>query len=137
MSDNNQETLDYLKKIHDINKKRLFWTRISVGLVAVLVVLIAIVVPVVVETLNTAQTTMNMANDAIAQAQSIMDDMTTTIASMDEAVGSITKLVGDSSEGLVQAFDNINSIDFQGLNDAIVDLGNVVEPLSKFFGKFK
>ena len=137
MSENNQETLEYLKKIQDINKKRLFWTRISVGLVAVLVVLIAVVVPVVVETLNTAQTTMNMANDAIAQAQSIMDDMTTTIASMDEAVGSITKLVGDSSEGLVQAFDNINSIDFEGLNDAIVDLGNVVEPLSKFFGKFK
>ena len=37
----------------------------------------------------------------------------------------------------VAAFDNINSIDFEGLNKAIEDLGNVVEPLSNFFKKFR
>ncbi len=133
----NKDTLEYLKEIKEINQKRLFWTRISVVLVAILVVLTAIVVPVVIQTLNTAQDTMIKANEAISQAQTIMDDMTVTIDSMEVAVNSITKLVDDSSESLVQAFDNINSIDFEGLNQAITDLGNVVEPLSKFFSAFR
>lgn len=137
MEDKNIETLEYLKQIRDINKKRLFWTRISVCLVAVLLILFATVVPVVIKTLETAQSTMVKADEALSQAEDIMTDMTTTIDSMEKAVDSITNLVDDSSDSLVKAFDNINSIDFEGLNSAITDLGNVVEPLSKFFGKFR
>ena len=66
-----------------------------------------------------------------------MTDLTDTVATMEETLESVTKLVNDSSESLVSAFDNINSIDFEGLNKAIEDLGNVVEPLSNFFKKFK
>ena len=137
MEEKTLETIDYVKEIRDINKKRLFWTRVSVVLVAVMVVLFAIVVPVVIRTLNVAQQTMVKADEALSQAEDIMTDMTSTIDSMEKAVDSITGLVDDSSESLVKAFDNINSIDFEGLNNAIVDLGNVVEPLSKFFGAFR
>ena len=65
-----------------------------------------------------------------------MNDMTSTIDTMETTLESVTKLVNDSSESLVTAFDNINSIDFEGLNQAIEDLGNVVQPLSNFFKKF-
>lgn len=141
MEEQKTESIDYLKEIYNINKKRLFWTRVSVALVAVLtltiVVVSLIVVPEVISTLDSAQIAMTEANEAITQAETIMDDMTVTIDSMEKALDSITKLVDDSSESLVKAFDNINSIDFEGLNDAITDLGNVVEPLSKFFSAFR
>jgi len=141
MEEKNKESIDYLKEIYDINKKRLFWTKISVGIVAALLLIViyaaVAIVPKVVDTLNTANAAMTEANKAITQAEGIMDEMTTTIDSMEKAVDSITKLVDDSSESLVSAFENINSIDFEGLNKAITDLGNVVEPLSKFFGSFR
>ncbi len=135
--ENNDETLDYLKQIRDLNKKRLMWSRVTALLMALFVVLVACVIPAVLNTLKVAEDTMLTANDTLEQAQSIMTDMTSTIDTMETTLESVTKLVNDSSESLVAAFDNINSIDFEGLNKAIEDLGNVVEPLSNFFKKFR
>ncbi|MBR6147328.1 MAG: hypothetical protein IKQ44_03105 [Lachnospiraceae bacterium] len=135
--ENNNETLDYLKQIRDLNKKRLMWSRVTALLMALFVVLVACVIPAVLNTLKVAEDTMLTANDTLEQAQSIMTDMTSTIDTMETTLESVTKLVNDSSESLVAAFDNINSIDFEGLNKAIEDLGNVVEPLSNFFKKFR
>ena len=135
--ENNNETLDYLKQIRDLNKKRLMWSRVTALLMALFVILVACVIPAVLNTLKVAEDTMLTANDTLEQAQSIMTDMTDTIDTMETTLESVTKLVNDSSESLVTAFDNINSIDFEGLNKAIEDLGNVVEPLSNFFSKFR
>lgn len=135
--ENNNETLDYLKQIRDLNKKRLLWSRVTALLMALFVILVACVIPAVLNTLKVAEDTMLTANDTLEQAQSIMTDMTSTIDTMETTLESVTKLVNDSSESLVAAFDNINSIDFEGLNKAIEDLGNVVEPLSNFFKKFR
>lgn len=137
MMEDKNEVLEYLKQIKETNKKRLFWSRLTAVLMAVLVALFACCVPAVLNTLRTAQNTMTTANDTLLQAQSIMTDLTDTVATMEDTLASVTKLVNDSSESLVTAFDNINSIDFEGLNQAIEDLGNVVEPLSNFFKKFK
>ena len=134
--ENNNETLDYLKQIRDLNKKRLMWSRVTALLMALFVVLVACVIPSVLNALKVAEDTMLTANDTLEQAQSIMNDMTSTIDTMETTLESVTKLVNDSSESLVTAFDNINSIDFEGLNQAIEDLGNVVQPLSNFFKKF-
>lgn len=134
--ENNNETLDYLKQIRDLNKKRLMWSRVTALLMALFVVLVACVIPSVLNTLKVAEDTMLTANDTLEQAQAIMTDMTSTIDTMETTLESVTKLVNDSSESLVNAFDNINSIDFEGLNKAIEDLGNVVAPLSNFFKKF-
>jgi predicted PurR-regulated permease PerM len=135
--ENNNETLDYLKQIRDLNKKRLMWSRVTALLMALFVVLVACVIPAVLNTLKVAEDTMLTANDTLEQAQYIMTDMTSTIDTMETTLESVTKLVNDSSESLVAALDNINSIDFEGLNKAIEDLGNVVEPLSNFFKKFR
>ena len=113
------------------------WSRVTALLMALFVVLVACVIPAVLNTLKVAEDTMLTANDTLEQAQSIMTDMTSTIDTMETTLESVTKLVNDSSESLVAAFDNINSIDFEGLNKAIEDLGNVVEPLSNFFKKFR
>ncbi len=137
MEEKNNEVLEQLKEIRDLNKKRVFWSRITAVLMAVFVILTATVVPTLISTLKIASDTMITANDTLIQAQSIMTDLTTTVEMMETPLDSVTKLVNDSSKSIVESFDNINSIDFEGLNQAIEDLGNVVEPLSHFFKKFK
>ena len=105
--ENNNETLDYLKQIRDLNKKRLLWSRVTALLMALFVVLVACVIPAVLNTLKVAEDTMLTANDTLEQAQSIMTDMTSTIDTMETTLESVTKLVNDSSESLVAAFDNM------------------------------
>ena len=133
----NKQIIEYLEELNKNSKKRLFYSRITAVLFFVIVLFVGVMVPVVISTLNTAQTALVNANDAVAQAKDVMGELSVTIGDMDKAIGSIDKLVEDSSETMVSAFDNINSIDFEGLNSAIEDLGNVVEPLSKFFGAFR
>lgn len=146
----NQEVLDYIKEIKELEKKRVFWTRIIVAFVGVLVVGMLSMLPLVIKTLNNANEALSNANSAmndakgalkdatktLDMAQDIMDELSDAIETMDVAVGSVTTLMDESSISLKEAFDNINNIDFEGLNKAIKDLGDVVEPLSKFFRKF-
>lgn len=133
----NKELMDYVKEIRDLNKKRVFWNRLSVILLAVLVISMVSLLPIINKTLNNANTALDTAVEALNQAESIMGELNGTIDTMEAALSSVTKLADDSSKQLATAFTNINSIDFEGLNDAIKDLGDVVEPLSNFFKKFK
>ncbi|MDO4292240.1 MAG: hypothetical protein Q4C65_03315 [Eubacteriales bacterium] len=114
-------------------KKQLFFTRLlalagcvlAVGMLAVLV----LVVPPLVSTLNQAQTTLVQSGEALEDAQRAMDE----VHRLFEEDG----LVSLSSEALRQATDKLNRMDIDSLNAAIRDLGEVVEPLANFFGKFK
>lgn len=133
----NKELMDYVKEIRDLNKKRVFWNRLSVILLAVLVISMVSLLPIINKTLNNANTALDTAVEALNQAESIMGELNGTIDTMEAALSSVTKLADDSSKQLATAFTNINSIDFEGLNDAIKDLGDVVEPLSNFFKKFR
>ena len=63
--ENNNETLDYLKQIRDLNKKRLLWSRVTALLMALFVVLVACVIPAVLNTLKVAEDTMLTANDTL------------------------------------------------------------------------
>ncbi len=139
----NKDVLKMLEDIKTLNKKRVFWSRISAILLALLVVGVLSLIPIFIKTLNNANEALTNANDAIDtavealdQAELIMDDLSGTIDTLETALSSVTTLVDDSSTELKTAFENINSIDFEGLNKAISDLGDVVEPLSKFFNKF-
>jgi len=139
----NNEMLEYVKEIKDLEKKRLFWSRISVALLALLVIGVLSILPTMFRTLNNANEAMVSATDALKkanntldQAQDIMNDLSGAIDTMEVSLDSLTSFVDESSVSLKTAFDNINSIDFEGLNEAITDLGDVVEPLSNFFRKF-
>lgn len=139
----NNEMLEYVKEIKEIEKKRIFWARISAALLGIMVIAIISVLPTLFKTLNNANEAMVSATDAIKnanstldQAQDIMTELSGAIDTMEVSLDSMTKFVDEGSESLKTAFDNINSIDFEGLNEAITDLGDVVEPLSNFFRKF-
>ena len=51
-------------------------------------------------------------------------------------VDSVDTLVTTSQSGVEQVIEEFNSIDFNSLNKAISDLGDVVEPLANFFNLF-
>lgn len=116
-----------------ILKKQLFVTRIAAlaGCVLAAGVLMALLllVPPLVKTLGQVQQTLTEVSGTLAEAENTMQD----IQSLFEQDG----LVGQSSRALQQTTDKISRMDIDSLNNAIRDLGAVVEPLAEFFGKFK
>ena len=93
------------------------------GIILILLVAVIILVPKITVTLDNA----NVA----------LEQISFTAEQLDEVLISVETLVEDSSEGITQALDNMNSIDFEKLNKSIDDLNNVVSPLSNFFSRFK
>ena len=110
----------YLKKQLNMMKVLMF---AMAGIFLMLLVAVAVLVPDVTATLDNA-------NIALEQISS-------TAQEMDNVLNSVETLVEDSSVGVSQALDNMNSIDFEKLNRSIEDFNNVVSPLSSFFSRFQ
>jgi len=132
MEDNNIRTLiddireqneverKYLKKQLNMMKALMF---AMAGIFLTLLIAVAVLVPKLALTLDNA----NVALEQISYTADQMDDV----------LISVEALVEDSSEGVTQALENMNSIDFEKLNRSIDDFNSVVSPLSSFFGRFK
>lgn len=122
----NEIERSYLKKQLNMMKVLMF---AMAGIFLMLLVTVAVLVPKVANTLNNA-------NVALEQIVSAADQIVSTAQQADEVFSSVETLVEESSEGVTQALENMNSIDFEGLNQSIDDLGKVVSPLSSFFSRF-
>ena len=116
----NEVERTYLKKQLNMMKALMF---AMTGIFLMLLIAVAVLVPKVTITLDNA----NVALEQISH----------TAGQMDEVLTSVETLVEDSSAGVTQALDNMNSIDFDTLNKSIEDLNSVVSPLSNFFSRFK
>ena len=131
MEDNNIRTLiddireqneverKYLKKQLNMMKALMF---AMAGIFLTLLIAVAVLVPKLALTLDNA-------NVALEQISFTADQM-------DDVLISVEALVEDSSEGVTQALENMNSIDFNKLNQSIDDFNKVISPLSSFFGRF-
>lgn len=93
------------------------------GIFCILIITLATLVPQITTTLDTA-------NRAL-------EDISYTAARVNEVFASVETLVEDSSIGVTEAIEKLNSINFEGLNQSIEDLGKVVSPLSEFFSRFR
>ena len=120
------KTLELLEEMKKINQKTLMHQRVMSGLMLVFVVAVVSLIPNVVNTLDTARTTLIHMNEAITQ-------METALAEVD----TLATEAGTAMDGMEKALENINGIDIETLNQAITDLGEVVEPMADFFGRFK
>lgn len=132
MEENNMKTLlndireqneierTYLKKQLNMMKVLMF---AMAGIFLMLLVAVAVLVPSVTSTLDNA-------NVALEQISS-------TAQEMDQVLNSVEVLVEESSVGVAEALNNMNSIDFEKLNSSIEDFNSVVSPLSSFFSRFK
>ena len=67
-----------------------------------------------------------------------LTEVTDQLAGMDlgTMVENVDELVVTSQAGVEQAMQQLNTIDFDTLNQAIEDLSAVIEPLAKFFNIF-
>lgn len=133
----NEDAISQLIKKTD---KQLRWMRIMcISAVAVAVMLLfvcGIIVPKAVHTLTEV-------NSLMEEASVLMDNANTTLAGIDsmskeitDAADGINGLVETNADVLTDSMTKLNSIDFEGLNQAIADLQTVVEPMANFFGKF-
>lgn len=144
---NGQDVMQLLEKMSADNeaqnqylRKQLFFTRIfSVACCVLTVVLLAvllIVMPPLLGTMDKAVAALDQASETLTlvdETLELVGDTLVDIQSLFEEDG----LVGQSSEALAQATEKISTMDIDSLNDAIRDLGAVVEPLANFFDKFK
>ncbi len=130
-----------LEELLKKQEKMLKITRLS-GL-AVLALAVAIVIACVILVPKAVSTMMQI--ESLAQEASVLvENANTTLEGIDEmsseiktAADGINGLVEDNSSVLTESMTKLNSIDFEGLNKAITDLGAVVEPMARFFSKFK
>ena len=120
------KTLELLEQMKKINKKTLMHQRIMSVLMLIFVVTVVSLLPTVVTTLNTAKSTLTHMNEVITKMEGALTEVET-----------LASEAGTAMEGMEQALENINGIDIQSLNQAITDLGDVVEPMADFFGRFK
>ena len=116
----NEVERTYLKKQLNMMKALMF---AMTGIFLVLLVSVAFLVPKLTQTLNHANTA--------------LEQVSYTAEQVEEVFVGVETLLEDSSEGVTQALENMNSIDFDKLNKSIADFNSVVSPLSSFFGRFQ
>ena len=116
-----------------VDKKHLFWQRISamavVAMFLVVLVTAMILVPQVVNTLNSI-------NKVAVDAEAAIGDVEVMVSEITSASKNLNKLVDENAEIMTDAVKSISEIDFEGLNQAITDLQGAVGPLANFFGRF-
>lgn len=124
----------------ELLKKMLFYARIRTAValvVAVLLVLCGIlIVPKAIGTINQANQIMGQATETISLANTAIESVTTMSQSITDMGTNMDTFITDNGESVEAVMTKLEEIDFEGLNTAIKDLGDVVEPLAKFFGKF-
>lgn len=124
-------------------KKRAKLSLIISGLCFLLVVGLAVGMLILIPKVNNM---VKEAEEVISEVDGMMGDVeevaenlntvTTDLAEVDlkGVVGNIDSLVTESQKSIKEAMENLNGIDFDGLNKAIKDLEAVIKPLANLFG---
>lgn len=126
-----------LEQLVENSRKQLFYSRIAslsgTVLAVAVVISLLLVIPEALATvqkvnaaIGTSMETVELANTAIKSVTQMSDSITEMGENMD---GFIT----DNAQAVAEVMSKIEAVDFEGLNSAIQDLGDVIEPLAKFF----
>ena len=130
-----KETKEILKELLEFEKREARYQKITSILIFCLVLIMCIVsfmiVPVAVQTLTTANATIVQAQEALAKITDEMESINGMVSSITETSNSVNKMVNDNAADLTTSVQNLNSIDFEGLNKAIRDLQDAVAPMAK------
>lgn len=125
-----QEILIALKKQRRLTA--LIAVMIAVIMAAVLACS-AVVVPKALRLMDEAEGTLTAANQVVSDLSQVTEELKG--ADLAGLVENTDKLVSQSSEGIEQALQQLNEVDFKTLNGAIHSLYSVVQPLAAFFGR--
>lgn len=140
MIQDNEGVIELLQRMAEDNaaqnkylRKQLLFTRVfAISCCVLTAVLLAVMLKVMPPLLGTMDKAV-LALDQASQTLTTVDDTLLDIQGLFEPDG----LVGQSSDALKEATDKISRMDIDSLNEAISDLGDVVEPMADFFNKFR
>lgn len=131
---------ELLQKLVKNSSKQLFYARLTslaaLVLCVAVVVCLAVVVPKVLETVDSANDILGQVSDTITIVDTTLESVTEMSTSITDMGSTMETFITDNAETVEAIMTKLEEIDFEGLNDAIEDLGNVVEPLANFFNKF-
>ncbi|MCM1125148.1 MAG: hypothetical protein NC429_01620 [Lachnospiraceae bacterium] len=131
----------YLEELVKNSRKQLFYDRIktlaALVIAAGVVYCAVMVLPSVMNTVQHANQVMAQVSDTITLADSALESITTMSESITEMGDNMDTFIADNAESVEKVMKKMESVDFDSLNKAIKDLGDVVEPFANFFGKFK
>lgn len=134
-------SVELLKELVKNSQKQLFYSRLAAitALVAAAAVIacLVIVVPSVMKTVSQVNGIMGQVSETIELADAAIESVTEMSLSITNMGNNMDAFITENAESIQQIMKKFDEIDFEGLNGAIKDLGDVVEPFAKFFGKFK
>ena len=132
---------EQLAKLLENSEKQLFYSRIRsiAAVVTALCILCALVmvVPALLRTAAGADAVIAQASSSITLADEAITDVIEMSGAITEMGLSMDDLIAENAEAVSSLMKEIEAIDFEGLNKAIKDLGDVVEPFAKFFNRFQ
>lgn len=131
----------YLEELVKNSRKMLLYARIrtlaSLVIAAGIIYCAIVVLPSVLGTVQKANQVMAQASDTIALADTAIESITEMSKSITGMGDNMDAFITENANSVEEIMKKIESVDFEGLNKAIKDLGDTVEPFAKFFGKFK
>lgn len=131
----------YLEELVKNSRKMLFYARIrtltALVIAAGIIYCAIIVLPSVLGTVQQAKQVMAQVSDTITLADAAIESITEMSKAITDMGNNMDTFITENANSVEQIMKKIDSVDFEGLNKAIKDLGDTVEPFAKFFGKFK
>ncbi|HOO27913.1 MAG TPA: hypothetical protein PLU43_05570, partial [Lachnospiraceae bacterium] len=117
-----------------------FTSFISLVIIIIVAAGMAYIVPRMTILADQADTIMQQTDEMMVQAQTVMDNLEQVTNELSESdisgmLEDVDSLVVSSEENMAAAAQKIMDIDIDSLNQAIEDLGSVVSPLAKLFGR--
>lgn len=130
-----------MEKLVKNSEKQLFYSRIAafaaLAAAAALGICLAMMMPSVMRTVDRANEVMAQVSVTIHLADDAMRSVTDMSNAMKDMGTNMDTLISENAESIEEVMKKVEAIDFEGLNSAIKDLGDTVEPFAKFFNKFK
>lgn len=125
------------EKYYELLEKQHKLTKIIAGMVAGIFLVVAVgavvLVPKAANLLNEAQEILEDTSEAVGELNQIAADLEE--ADLPGLIRNTQGLISQSSEGVSQSLQKIETLDIDTMNQAIADLASIVEPLAKLFGR--
>lgn len=140
--DENKEMLELLKQIGKANRQQVRISRILCIVAAAAALCCVMAAILVVQVLPQITELLPQINTVVVQMQTVLGNLevvTEELAAVDMAnmVTNVDALVTEGQQSLQMTMDKLNSLDFETLNQAIEDLAEVIEPMSKIANVFR
>ncbi len=130
-----------LAKLIENSEKQLFYERVrtvvSVITALAMICCLVTVVPAILKTAADVDTAVSQVSETIPLAEDAIRGITQMSGAITEMGENMDDFIMENAETVSGLMQQIEAVDFEGLNRAIKDLGDAVEPFAKFFNKFK